>query len=116
MIAAAIVAAVLSAPPARATDETRIATVTAYCSRCSLPKDRTGRRLQTGIVSADLRYHPMGQRIEFGWPLNRTLVVRDIGGKIRGRDRFDLCRGTVDVCTCGDWGRRRVRYRVVSGQ
>lgn len=113
----------------------RTATVTSYCSQCSGPVDAVGIPLRTGIAAADTHLHRgkapsgalhvngdrwrwywHGDTIQFGAPLNCTLVVRDTGDSIRGRGRFDVCRGTVTACTCDAWGRQCVQYRALAAQ
>ena len=113
----------------------RTAVVTSYCSRCSGPVDAVGIPLRPGTVAADThlhigsapsgalhvngrrwRWYWLGDRIQFGPPLSCTLIVRDTGDSIRGRDRFDLCRGTVATCACNAWGKRRVQYRALAAK
>jgi 3D (Asp-Asp-Asp) domain-containing protein len=129
MIALTAVLMATLSPPA-APPPMRTATVTAYCSRCSGGVDQCGVPLRTGTVAADTwlhrgaapagalhahdgrwRWYWVGDRVRFGAPLNATLTVRDCGGAIRGRDRFDLCLGNRHGCP--QWGRRHVAYRVV---
>jgi len=101
-------------PPPVTRTTVRIAKVTAYCSACSSKTCCTGKPLRAGTVAADLRYHPIGTKIAFGPPINRTLVVADCGGAIKGRDRFDRSYGIQRECRADKrWGVRRVSYRVV---
>jgi 3D (Asp-Asp-Asp) domain-containing protein len=109
-----------SAPPMTRTEEghdrddhaTRTATVTAYCARCSGSVGCRDNRLRVGDCAADPKWHPYGSRVwiqGFG-----ELVVRDTGGAIKGRDRFDVYLGAPRRCACGDRvGRARRQWREV---
>lgn len=104
----------------------RTAIATSYCSACSGSRTCHGERLRQGTAAADRRHwrvRPFGEHAaviwvdrprEFGGPLLVTLT--DVGGAVKGRDRFDLCAGVRPRCTCGGWGRRRVGYVVLRGE
>jgi len=101
-------------PPTTHRTTVRIAKVSAYCSHCSSKRTCASQPLRAGTVAADLHYHPLGTRIAFGPPINRTLVVADTGGAIKGRDRFDRSYGVQSKCRADvQWGKRWVAYRVV---
>ena len=103
----------------------RTAEVTSYCSACSGSRTCYGERLRQGTAAADrsrYRVRPWREHAaviwldrprEFGGPCLLTLT--DVGGAIRGRDRFDLCAGVRARCGCNGWGRRRVEYVVLRG-
>jgi 3D (Asp-Asp-Asp) domain-containing protein len=104
----------------------RTAEVTSYCSACSGSRTCYGERLRQGTAAADRRHwrvRPWAEHAaviwvdrprEFGGPTLLTLT--DVGGAIKGRDRFDLCAGVRDTCGCNGWGRRRVGYVVLRGE
>jgi 3D (Asp-Asp-Asp) domain-containing protein len=104
------------AATSHAAPETRVARVTAYCSACNTPrhsdKGHYG-RLKKGDIAADKCWKP-GTRIYIvGIGLCR---VRDTGGAIRGRDRFDIYLGRHGRCPCNRWGathKERYEYRRV---
>ena len=98
---------------ALAAPKSSTAKLTAYCSKCSSTRCCTGKRLTTGTVAADLRYHKIGTRIKFGAPLNKTLTVADCGGAIKGPARFDISFGITKTCKCNNFGVKRVPYQVV---
>ena len=118
MIAALIAAtaAALAAPgrgPAQGIPHpSRTAIVTAYCSACSGSIGCRDNRLRVGDCAADPRWHKYGERIwieGFG-----VLTVRDTGGDIKGRDRFDVYLGSVRHCRCGERvGRARRKAKAV---
>ena len=116
MIAAPLVltiAATLAAPAAAQSWE-GTATVTAYCSACNTPKgsnDGAYGPVQMGDCAADPKHwkkHARGQVEGRG-----TLRVRDTGGAIKGRARFDVWRGWKKKCDCNTFGVKRLRYRAV---
>jgi 3D (Asp-Asp-Asp) domain-containing protein len=113
---ALLLAALLSPPPALAAP-LRTARVTAYCSACNTPRHSdTGRygRLKKGDIAADPRYWKAGTRIYIeGIGVCR---VRDTGGAIKGRNRFDVYLGRKAHCPCNKWGAmhpERYQYRRV---
>ena len=67
--------------------------------------------MRVGDCAADPLWHRYGERVwiqGFG-----VLTVRDTGGDIKGRDRFDVYLGSVRHCRCGERvGRARRAYRV----
>lgn len=104
----------------------RTAIATSYCSACSGPHTCYGEPLRQGTAAADRRHwrvRPWAEHAaviwvdrprEFGGPLLVTLT--DVGGAIKGRDRFDLCAGMRAQCHCNGWGKRRMEYVVVRGE
>jgi 3D (Asp-Asp-Asp) domain-containing protein len=104
----------------------RTAEVTSYCSACSGSRTCYGEPLRLGTAAADRHYwrvRPWREHAaviwvnrprEFGGPTLLTLT--DVGGAIKGRDRFDLCAGVRDTCGCNGWGRRSVGYVVLRGE
>lgn len=109
-LAAAIAVALLAAParpsPVHRGPQSGVAIVTGYCSACSGSIGLHDRTLRVGQCAADLRYHPEGSRV---WIEGHgTLTVRDVGGAIKGPNRFDVYQGTRSRCTCGhDVGRQQ---------
>jgi 3D (Asp-Asp-Asp) domain-containing protein len=107
----------------------RTATCTSYCSSChDWPKLETSTEpgLHRYCAAADRRYWrlaPHRQRVAVvwvdiprAWGGPRLLTLNDVGGAIKGRDRFDLCQGMVSECRCESWGvRRGVRYVALRG-
>ena len=85
----------------------RTATVTAYCGACSGNVGCRDNRLHVGDCAADPRWHKDGEKVwiqGFG-----VLTVRDTGGDIKGRDRFDVYLGACGQCRCGERvGRKRL--------
>lgn len=104
----------------------RTAEVTSYCSACSGSRTCYGEPLRLGTAAADRKHwrvRPWAEHAaviwldrprEFGGPTLLTLT--DVGGAIKGRDRFDLCAGVRDTCGCNGWGRRSVGYVVLRGE
>ena len=95
----------------------RVAHVTAYCAACNTPrhsdKGRYG-RLKKGDIAADPAYWKPGTRIYIvGIGKCR---VRDTGGAVNGKDRFDVYLGPKCNCSCDRWGathKARYEYRRV---
>jgi 3D (Asp-Asp-Asp) domain-containing protein len=105
------------AATSHAAPKTRVAHVTAYCSACNTPRHSdTGRygKLRKGDIAADPRYWKPGTRILIiGIGVCR---VRDTGGMIRGKSRFDVYLGPKSECPCNRWGathKSRYEYRRV---
>lgn len=104
----------------------RTAIATSYCSACSGSRTCYGEPLRLGTAAADrtrYRVRPWREHAAVVW-LNRPaafggpclLTLTDVGGAIKGRDRFDLCAGVRDTCGCNGWGRRSVGYVVLRGE
>jgi len=104
----------------------RTATCTSYCSACSGSRTCYGEPLRQGTAAADrsrYRVRPWREHAAVIW-LNRPaafggpclLTLTDVGGAVKGRDRFDLCAGVRARCTCNAWGRRSVRYVALRGE
>lgn len=106
----------------------RRATCTSYCSVChDYYPDITckGESLKPYCAAADpahWRIARSGQHaavvwvdIPRAWCGPRLITLNDVGGAIKGRDRFDLCQGMVGKCTCNAWGKRGVRYVALRG-
>ena len=85
-----------------------------------------GEPLRIGTAAADrsrYRVRPWREHAAVIW-LNRPaafggpclLTLTDVGGAIKGRDRFDLCAGLRARCTCNAWGRRSVQYVALRGE
>jgi 3D (Asp-Asp-Asp) domain-containing protein len=70
-------------------------TVTAYCSCpkcCGKQADgitATGKKVKEGIIASDWRRLPPGTRVKLSCFPDRTFVVEDKGGAIKGR-RLDV--------------------------
>jgi 3D (Asp-Asp-Asp) domain-containing protein len=94
-----------------------VAKVTAYtadCKGCSgITRDGTVAESYKRILAADLRYYPLGTRVELTFPDGDVEVytVRDTGGAIKGRGRFDMLVRTERYAT--KWGVRHLKYRVL---
>ncbi len=104
----------------------RTAEVTSYCSACSGDRTCHGELLRQGTAAADrtrYRVRPWREHAAVIW-LNRPaafggpclLTLTDVGGAIKGRDRFDLCAGQRKTCGCNRWGRRWTEYVVLRGE
>lgn len=107
----------------------RRATFTSYCAVChDYYPDVTckGEGLRAYCAAADpahwriarssLRKAVVWVDIPRAWGGPRLLTLNDVGGAIKGRDRFDLCQGMVSECRCESWGvRRGVRYVALRG-
>lgn len=101
--------------------EERKPTVTAKCSaydsRCSDggghftggPGNWPRVRYKQGIIAADPRYHPAGEYVWFGAPINAVLRVMDTGGAIRGPRRYDVCLEGTRRHTCSAFGIKRIQ-------
>lgn len=93
------------------------AKLSSYCSRCNTPPGSNAGRygpLVKGDIAADPRYWKAGTRILIeGIGVCR---VRDTGGNIKGKGRFDVYLGWKTKCPCNGWrlSGRRLRYRRVS--
>ncbi len=104
----------LLAPLAAHTHEApiRTARVTAFCSACNTPRhSNTGRwgKLKKGDIAADPRYWHAGDRVYIeGIGLCR---VRDTGGAIKGKGRFDVYLGWKKHCPCNRWATGKYKYR-----
>lgn len=107
----------------------RQAVVTSYCTACHdwpVLETSTERGLHPHCAAADPRYwtiRPHKQRAGVIWldlPAAaggpRLITLNDVGGAIKGRDRFDWCRGNVSRCTCNGWGKRPVYYIALRGR
>jgi 3D (Asp-Asp-Asp) domain-containing protein len=84
-------------------------TATAYCLR---GKTASGHRVAKGIVAADRRVLPLGTKIQLtSGEYSGTYVVRDTGGKIKGK-KLDVlipsCKSAVK------FGKRKVLVTVIS--
>lgn len=94
-----------------------VAKVTAYtadCEGCSgITKDGTVAESHKRILAADPRYYPMGTRVELTFPDGDVAVytVRDTGGAIKGKGRFDMLVRTERFAM--KWGVKRVKFRVL---
>jgi len=104
----------------------RTATCTSYCSACSGGHTCWGEPLRLGTAAADRahwRVRPWREHAAVVW-LNRPqefggpclVTMTDVGGAIKGRDRFDICAGRRKACGCDGWGRRSVEYVVLRGE
>ena len=75
--------------------------ITSYCSGCPDAGTRTrwSSRARQGIAAADPRYWGPGSVIWMGPPINKVLIIEDIGGAIKGPHRFDVCmEGAHHMC------------------
>lgn len=97
--------------------EYAVAKVTAYtksCKGCSgITRDGTVAESHKRILAADPRYYPLGTRVELTFPDGDVEVytVRDTGGAIKGRGRFDMLVKTERFAV--EWGVRHIKYRVL---
>lgn len=93
------------------------ALVTAYtkdCHGCSgITADGTTADSSLRIIAADRRHWKMGTRVRLFFPDGdvRVYTVRDTGGLIRGRCRFDMLVGTEEFAI--KWGRKNLRFETV---
>jgi 3D (Asp-Asp-Asp) domain-containing protein len=114
-----------SAPPATSSvvevveeTEVAVAKVTAYtadCKGCSgITRDGTVAESHKRILAADPRYYPLGTRVELTFPDGDVEVytVRDTGGAIKGKGRFDMLVRTERFAV--EWGVQHIKYRVLS--
>ena len=94
-----------------------VAKVTAYTADCKgcigITKDGTVAESHKRILAADPRYYPMGTRVELTFPDGDVAVytVRDTGGAIKGKGRFDMLVRTERFAM--KWGVKRVKFRVL---
>jgi N-acetylmuramoyl-L-alanine amidase len=97
---------------------TGTAKVTAYtksCKGCSgITRDGTVAESHKRILAADPRYYPLGTRVELTFPDGdvKVYTVRDTGGAIKGKGRFDMLVKTERFAT--EWGVQHLKYRVLS--
>jgi 3D (Asp-Asp-Asp) domain-containing protein len=104
-------------PPAPVVVETATAKVTAYtkdCKGCSgTTRDGTPAESHRRILAADPRHYPMGTKVELTFPDGdvKVYTVRDTGGAIKGRGRFDMLVRTERFAR--EWGVQHIKYRVV---
>lgn len=111
-----------------AVPEIRCATVTSYCSACHdwpVLETSTERGLHPYCAAADPKYWTIKAHkqhagviwLDLPYPHGpRLITLNDVGGAIKGRDRFDWCRGNVSRCTCNGWGKRPVYYIALRGR
>ena len=103
--------------PVPASDECSEALVTAYtkdCEGCSgITADGTPADSSFRIIAADRKHWRMGTQVRLFFPEGdvRTYTVRDTGGAIKGRCRFDMLVRTEEFAL--KWGRKRIRFEVV---
>jgi 3D (Asp-Asp-Asp) domain-containing protein len=106
-----------AAPVTEAPAKTETAKVTAYTADCKgcigITRDGTPADSHRRILAADLRYHPLGTKVELTFPDGDVEVytVRDTGGDIKGRGRFDIL--VQDKRFAVEWGVRHLKYRVL---
>jgi len=97
--------------------ETEVAKVTAYTADCKgcigITRDGTLAESHKRILAADPRYYPMGTKVELTFPDGDVEVytVRDTGGAIKGRGRFDMLVRTERFAV--KWGVKHIKFRVV---
>ncbi len=75
--------------------------ITSYCSGCpdAGRTTRWGSPARQGIAAADPKYWGPGSVIWMGPPINKVLIIEDIGGAIKGPHRFDVCmEGAHHMC------------------
>lgn len=93
------------------------ALITAYVKDCKgcigITKDGTVAESYKRILAADPRYYPMGTRVELTFPDGdvKVYTVRDTGGAIKGRGRFDMLVKTEKFAK--KWGRKKIKFRVL---
>lgn len=103
--------------PVPAAEECSEALVTAYtkdCEGCSgITADGTPADSSFRIIAADRKHWRMGTQVRLFFPEGdvRTYTVRDTGGAIKGRCRFDMLVRTEEFAL--KWGRKRIRFEVV---
>ena len=116
-----------SAPPATTSSvvevapvedaEVAVAKVTAYTADCKgcigITRDGTVAESHKRILAADPRYYPMGTKVELTFPDGDVEVytVRDTGGAIKGRGRFDMLVRTETFAV--KWGVQHLKFRVL---
>lgn len=100
-----------------AAEECSDALVTAYtkdCEGCSgITADGTPADSSFRIIAADRKHWRMGTQVRLFFPEGdvRTYTVRDTGGAIKGRCRFDMLVRTEEFAL--KWGRKRIHFEVV---
>jgi 3D (Asp-Asp-Asp) domain-containing protein len=104
-------------PVVEAEPETEVAKVTAYTADCKgcigITRDGTLAESHKRILAADPRHYPMGTKVELTFPDGDVEVytVRDTGGAIKGRGRFDMLVRTERFAV--KWGVKHIKFRVV---
>jgi 3D (Asp-Asp-Asp) domain-containing protein len=94
-----------------------VAKVTAYTADCKgcigITRDGTVAESHKRILAADPRYYPMGTKVELTFPDGDVAVytVRDTGGAIKGKGRFDMLVRTEKYAN--KWGVKQVKFRVL---
>jgi 3D (Asp-Asp-Asp) domain-containing protein len=93
------------------------ALITAYVKDCKgcigITKDGTVAESHKRILAADPKFHPMGTKVELTFPDGdvKIYTVRDTGGKIKGKNRFDMLVKTEKFAK--KWGKKKIKFRVV---
>lgn len=116
-----------SAPPATtssvvevapvAKSKVEVAKVTAYTADCKgcigITRDGTVAESHKRILAADPRYYPLGTKVELTFPDGDVEVytVRDTGGAIKGKGRFDMLVRTERFAN--KWGIQHLKFRVL---
>ena len=104
-------------PVVEAEPETEVAKVTAYTADCEgcigITRDGTVAESHKRILAADPRYYPMGTKVELTFPDGdvKVYTVRDTGGAIKGKGRFDMLVRTERFAV--KWGVKHIKFRVV---
>lgn len=104
-------------PVVEAEPETEVAKVTAYTADCEgcigVTRDGTVAESHKRILAADPRYYPMGTKVELTFPDGdvKVYTVRDTGGAIKGKGRFDMLVRTERFAV--KWGVKHIKFRVV---
>jgi 3D (Asp-Asp-Asp) domain-containing protein len=86
-------------------------TATAYCDR---GPTKSGVRVRSGVVAADVRRLPLGTRLRIvapGEPYEGVYTVLDTGSKIKGRD-LDIFMPSCSHAR--RFGKRAVQVRVLT--
>jgi len=103
--------------PVPTSEECSEALVTAYtkdCEGCSgITADGTPADSSFRIIAADRNHWRMGTQVRLFFPEGdvRTYTVRDTGGAIKGRCRFDMLVKTEEFAL--KWGRKKIHFEVV---
>lgn len=113
------VPAVSETAPAPVVEEapTKTAKVTAYTADCKgcigITRDGTVAESYKRILAADPRYYPLGTRVELTFPDGdvKVYTVRDTGGAIKGKGRFDMLVRTEQFAV--KWGVQHLKFRVL---
>lgn len=98
--------------------EVAVAKVTAYTADCKgcigITRDGTVAESHKRILAADPRFYPMGTKVELTFPDGDVEVytVRDTGGAIKGRGRFDMLVRTERFAV--KWGVKHIKFRVLN--